>query len=277
MRQFLLCYTMAIALLPELCAQVAFGSPKDIHPINNDISYVYTMDVDGDGDNDLIAQYFGENGLYWYEQTSTQDSFALPKLLPNILVSYNEELQLDDVDGDGDLDIITCGPGNNISYNEGNGNFTQAYGYMPGARSLYFDYDNDGDKDLIVYTISPDYWSIDLHERVDENGVVFNPVVPIFGQGASNPDIFEHKGIHGIVPWDIDNDGDKDLLVAAKLPDLYWTEGSNAFWIMNDGIYNSFISFYGVQEFGGIVEQLEVVEDVNSERFLVATVGSPYA
>jgi hypothetical protein len=250
MRQLLLIYLILTALLFELEAQVTLGSPKSILPFDN-IERAYVFDVDGDGDEDLIAQH-DYTDAFWYEQTSTQDSFAMPKVLSG--VSGSDELQFDDVDGDGDLDIITCSTWNNISYNEGDGNFTDAQSLGIGARSLYFDYDLDGDKDLIVYSIHPNLWYLYLHERVDDNGVVFAPPVAVIEQYYQDPS--KRRGIHAITPFDLNGDGYKELLIAGNLfLENYEPQGSFLYYVNNQGTIGlpgfPFIEELGYYEWGG--------------------------
>ena len=254
MRQLILSCLILTALPFGLEAQVTFGSPKEIID-NHEIDQVYIVDVDGDGDKDLIGLHYYSSAL-WYEQTSTPDSFALPVILNNAI---GDELHFDDMDGDGDLDIITCGLWNNIAYNEGNGNFTDVQSFGGGTRSLYFDYDLDGDKDLIVYSRNPDYIYLYILERVDENGMVFAPPFTVVEQWPQ--DVFKHRGIHAITPIDLDGNGYKDLLIAGNLFEQpYEPQGSFSYAVMNPGtIEFSYIMPLGNFQWGGIVEKMEVV------------------
>lgn len=78
-------------------------------------SHMYAADIDGDGDNDVVAADWAHgNGISWYEQTMPYN-FVRHQIMgaPNEVAKYGvyfsepHALQVMDMDGDGKPDIVT--------------------------------------------------------------------------------------------------------------------------------------------------------------------------
>ncbi|MCH7786759.1 MAG: VCBS repeat-containing protein [Chloroflexi bacterium] len=68
---------------------------------------VYAVDVDGDGDIDVLSASFFDNKIAWYENTSG-DGLSWS---PHIITTNAEgafSVYAADVDGDGDIDILSA-------------------------------------------------------------------------------------------------------------------------------------------------------------------------
>lgn len=102
-------------------------------------------DLDGDGDVDLVVSMNGIPDIVMLQQGGV---FAPSNLLPHSLSNW---LRLEDVDRDGDLDVVH-GPILRLSLNNGNGTFTDGASRLQ-AGSLYAptfaDLDGDGDVDWL--------------------------------------------------------------------------------------------------------------------------------
>lgn len=114
-------------------------------------------DIDGDFDLDVKTASTGNNNSRLYRNDGT-GVFSLVAEIPpdNTCYSYD----FGDINGDGDLDLlgINAGGGSTelLLENDGSGAFTNISGQISPNQNLddndskFFDYDNDGDLDLII-------------------------------------------------------------------------------------------------------------------------------
>jgi len=140
-----------------------------------DATVVYAEDIDNDGDADIIAASSNNGSLGWFENENGLGSFGQRQGIVNSL-NYPQTIHVSDLDGDDNLDILVAslfdskiawfknlnnsgdfGPQQNIS--------TSAIG----ATSSYgFDYDNDGDLDVISSTSNGN--TVSWYENTDGLG-----------------------------------------------------------------------------------------------------------
>ncbi len=128
------------------------------HPIGNlcEPMDVIFGDVDGDFDLDVRTGSTGSSQSRLYINDGTGVMTA--KSTPGDTNTYSYDFG--DIDNDGDLDIFgeNSGPGNTglLLKNDGNGNFSNANSQILSNPNLddndskFFDYDNDGDNDIII-------------------------------------------------------------------------------------------------------------------------------
>ena len=133
-----------------------------------------------------------------------------------------------DIDGDGDLDLMTSeikhwwagsgADGSELLVNDGTATFERPgdaalgleadhlgaaswdEGHMTNA---LFDFDNDGQLD--VYVGASDY--------PGNRGLLYHQDAPLAFEEVSVADFFEHNRSHGVVVGDFDRDGDLDIIV----------------------------------------------------------------
>lgn len=197
-----------------------FAAEKNINTMLRS-AQVVAGDIDGDGDLDLVASAGTDYKVVWFKNNGGQGSFNGEQqiVLTSNLVNA-ENVQLHDMDGDGDLDITAeSWTGGNYSTivwfkNDGQGNFTQQI-LMPYAinngKPYYVDIDNDGDVDHVALAYN-------LHIRKnDGSGVFSSPQTMPLGLNASYPVqlLFE----------DMDNDGMIDV-VAINGPNSRYFKGT---------------------------------------------------
>ena len=122
---------------------------------------VFAADIDGDGHMDVISNNYDEpfnKRIYWYKNNGEKD----PAFTENLLPSYGEDIRsllAADMDGDGDMDIISVHRAGINWYENVNGdgsswsaaNIVSGYGVTVNFSSGYVaDMDNDGDNDIVA-------------------------------------------------------------------------------------------------------------------------------
>ena len=181
---------------------------------------VVPADVDGDGDIDLLtANTFGLSVSV--RLNNGAGVFAAPATGAEVIVAGSgESIQIVtafDVDGDGDLDLLTShydGASNRVSVrlNNGTGGFvTPATGaeVNVGSGAVGFitvvgaDVDGDGDLDLLAANAGSNTVSVRLN---DGTGMFTAPVTGAVVSVGNAP--------YGLAAADVDGDGDLDLLTA---------------------------------------------------------------
>ncbi|HET6882313.1 MAG TPA: CRTAC1 family protein [Pirellulales bacterium] len=219
---------------------------------------VAVADFDGDGDDDLLLlNQLGSNGLYRNRgDGSFENAIAgSPQLALADRICVGAAFGDIDNDGDQDLYVTSTRGGNVMFLNEGGGRFhdvTRQAGVDCVAHSqtpAFFDYDNDGDLDLLVtnsarwttdeldpednyYRGTEDLWSriYNMQDR-EENFLYRND-----GQGKFS-DVTHEAGLAGngwggdVAVFDYDDDGDADVFVTNMfgLSRLYRNDGRGAF------------------------------------------------
>jgi hypothetical protein len=191
----------------------------DIH----DTRSVALGDVDRDGDLDLVVGNYNQpNRLYLNNGTANPFGLVDGSDIGSD-VNTTTDVILEDLDNDGDLDLITLNehkPGQ-LFFNDGTGSFsvgTALSSYDSSSTSLAFgDVDNDGDIDLVTGN---------YHAT---NRLYLNDGTGTFAAStAISSDIDETSSV---VLGDIDNDGDLDLVVGnyAQANKLYLNDGTGTF------------------------------------------------
>jgi len=110
-------------LTTNIFAQVKFD-PHTI-TINADNAYsVYAVDVDGDGDMDVLSASYYDDKIAWYENDGNEN-FTPHAITTSADGAYS--VYAVDVDGDGDMDVLSAAwHDDKIAWyeNDGNENFT---------------------------------------------------------------------------------------------------------------------------------------------------------
>ena len=169
-------------------------------------------DVDGDGDLDLLTANYGDNTVSVRLNDGT-GSFTAPATNPDPGVGDAPySVALGDVDGDGDLDVLTANIGDNtvsVRLNDGTGSFTApatnpnpVVGNEPLSVALG-DVDGDGDLDLLTANYGDNTVSVRLNDGTGN-----------FTAPATNPNPSVGSSPYSIALGDVDGDGDLDVLAA---------------------------------------------------------------
>ncbi len=205
------------------------GTFSEPHIISDNLEgawEVYADDLDNDGDIDVLALSANDHKLGWYENLDGQGNFGKYQLIitDNYDISGSDT---GDIDGDGDIDIITS-----LRFEEiivwqenidGLGDFSTQhiiYNEFMGSGWVHVeDLDNDGDLDVISGSRDVSDNEIVWFENLNSLGS--------FGEKqliTTNIDVI--KDIHSA---DIDGDGDMDVLSASR------NDGKVAWYENTDG------------------------------------------
>ncbi|MEK6152574.1 FG-GAP-like repeat-containing protein [Flavobacteriaceae bacterium 3-367] len=204
-----------------------FGQ-QTISTIASGASSVHAADLDGDEDMDVLSASITDNKIVWYENIGLTgfDRIFVPHIISTSAI-YAQSVHTADLDGDGDLDVLSASAGDNkIAWYEnlGGGDFVGSLSNNQkiistaanGPLSVHAaDLDNDGDLDVL----SASY-------RDDKINAYYNMESP--GRKIISAPADNSTSIHTA---DLDNDGYMDLLSASYLDD-------RISWYPNDGTGN---------------------------------------
>ncbi len=181
---------------------------------------VLAADLDGDGDSDVLSASSRDHTIAWYENEQSQGAFG-PRRVISANVRDANSVHAGDLDGDGDLDVLSTSLSRNeIAWHENtNGQGTFAAPRIittdvDGPTSLHIaDLDADGDLDLL--SASQNDNKIAWYENTN-------------GQAMMGPQrVITTKAAGGISVYaaDLDGDGDLDVLSASPRDDkVAWYE-----------------------------------------------------
>lgn len=184
-----------------------FGLQHDIHTDIKGATDVFSIDIDGDGDQDVLVASQMESAIYWYEN-SGDGNFSEANIISGSVNSAQSVFAID-LDNDGDNDVLSAGwTGNQIAWykNLGNGDFGIQQAITTNAEhanSVFaIDLDNDGDNDVL--SASSDDNKIAWYENLGDG---------VFGaQQVISTDLDYARSVYAA---DMDLDGDNDVLSAS--------------------------------------------------------------
>ena len=183
-------------------------------------------DLDNDGDQDVVLGALNEKQIAWYFNENGQGTFGSP-IIRQLPISSPSEIELGDLDDDGDLDIIMVAKsGMDVSWLEnldGSGNYSDFQDFSVNSTidkgSLHLiDIDNNGKLDVIG-----------KESNFNRIRVLLN-----MGGGLFNSFTMDQNIGNINFPSDMDQDGDIDLVVGSS---------SNVFWLENQMIPNDTFDF----------------------------------
>ena len=217
-----ICSILILSFFSHQVIAIPFGSGHAVND-NYDGAYsVYAVDIDSDGDLDLIGAARSINAVTWWENTAGDGSFWLVHAIDNNFV-YSIEVYAADLDGDGDPDVLGAAmTGDDITWWENTAGDGSAWsehlvdGAFNGARSVHAaDVDKDGDLDILGAA------------RYDDDVAWWEN---LNGDGSSwDKHVLDENfdGADSIYAADVDGDGDLDVLGAGENEPFTWWENLN--------------------------------------------------
>ena len=200
-----------------------FGPQQVITVLADGALSVYTADLDGDGDMDVLSASIEDDKIAWYENTDGQGTFGDQQVI-TVLADGALSVYTADLDSDGDMDVLSASfEDDKIAWYEntdGQGTFgdQQVITVIADrARSVYAaDLDNDGNMDVLSASSFDD--KIAWYENTGGQGTFGDQqVITVIADGANS-----------VYAADLDNDGDMDVLSASSYDHkIAWYENTD--------------------------------------------------
>jgi len=232
---------------------------------NNDMSFneynitteysaysVYAVDMDLDGDIDVLSADKDDGYVCWYEN----DNLVFKEHNITKTDGFIDSIIGVDFDLDGDMDVVYAGISTGVYIYENDGtsyisHLITDYGDVPKAQVS--DLDKDGDLDIIVSDWQGDkfvwFEQTQSYEFVEHN-ISSTPI----------------DGPRSAYVADLDKDGDLDIVSSASA----WDDDSNLTWYENDGSQN-FVEHAISQEFVYLIDTGIVDIDNDGDLDLLAS------
>ena len=173
--------------------------------------WVFSSDLDADGDVDVFSASEADGEFSWFENTAGDGSAWTERVIATGV--WPQQIHVADVDGDGDLDAITANQGTNmVAWQEntaGDGTVWTPHGIESSVddwiRSVYAsDVDRDGDIDVLSASVTQN--RITLHENTAGDGSAWTArVISDTALAAES-----------VRALDVDADGDIDVVSASS-------------------------------------------------------------
>jgi FG-GAP-like repeat/WW domain len=186
---------------------------------------IYAVDMDGDGDMDVLSASTTDGRVAWYENTGYHSgTFSSQKVISS---GFGDpwSVFVADVDGDGDMDVLTASNTNRrIGWfeNTSGGTFSEPHTITSQAHSprTVHGVDLDGDGDMDVLSASLGGNNVTWYENLGDG---------TFGIGRLITD--QVNGVRAAYAADLNGDGNLDVLSASR-------NDSKIAWYANDGSGN---------------------------------------
>ena len=205
MKNFFFLLLLSFLFLPTILnAQTTFGEQQIISANADNANSVYAIDLDGDGDNDVLSASIYDDKIAWYKNDGN-GNFGIQQIISTNANGASFVYAID-LDNDGDNDILSASSfDDKIAWyeNDGIGNFSAEQiisTNADGAYSVYaIDIDGDGDNDVLSASANDN--KIAWYANDGNGNFSTEQIISTNANGA--------KSVYAI---DIDNDGNNDVL-----------------------------------------------------------------
>ncbi|MBN1515515.1 VCBS repeat-containing protein [Candidatus Sumerlaeota bacterium] len=189
---------------------VTFSSPMEITTSASLAQSVFAIDLDGDGDPDILSASYDDNKIAWYENRLNQaeQDFGSQQVITTSTIGARSVCAAD-LDGDADADVISLSENDfSIAWYENRLNQT-THDFGPQqvitistkyALLIYvLDLDSDGDDDVLSLFSNQIAW---FENRLNQAEMDFGPLQTIYSSSGGNLSVSAK---------DFDDDGDADI------------------------------------------------------------------
>ncbi len=196
---------------------------SDIATAIGALSYIDIVDIDNDGNKDIISASWSNNRIDWYKNNG-DGTYASPRLIDNANMTKAISLDHADFDKDGDMDIVAAANGDDrVGWyeNNGSGTFTPhlASDTITGAYSVdVVDVNGDGYDDIISTS----------NTNGQISWITSTKTTNINRSITTLSNVYYASGV------DMDNDGDIDILSNSS------ETGGKIAWYENTGSETNF-------------------------------------
>lgn len=192
----------------------------------------------------LLFHKINANGLNFKHEENDYNDFEREVLLPHKMSQFGPALAVADVDANGIDDVYiggAKGQSGRLFFQVDNEKFKavdnqpwQADSTSEDVDALFFDADNDGDKDLYVVSGGNEFAQEDSHLQ---DRLYLNDGYGHFQKSRGKlPHLRSSGGV--VVSHDFDHDGDEDLFVGGRLtPQMYPTPASSHLLVNHKGVF----------------------------------------
>ncbi len=207
----------ALVIEPPSLSSGAFRNRAAIGFGNQGGSSIFSADMDGDGDHDIVSAIGPNNYLSLIVNDGT-GGFRQQQIGSSF---FDWSVRPVDIDRDGDIDVLSTSLLGNVAWHEnsGTGRFTtrpiESTSVLP-YDAAAADMDGDGDQDILVLSVGSQ--TVDWYENLGMQ--VFVKRIGIDGW-TGNPT--------GLQIADMDRDGDPDFVINDS--GLTWYENTNASFV----------------------------------------------
>lgn len=223
---FFILITTSLGKVSSATAQ-PFASGADITTSADGAWSVYTADIDGDGDKDVLSASRFDDTIAWYQNGDASgggDGSSWTRKNISTTASRTRGVYAADIDGDGDQDVLSASAGDDTvtlfqnggdATGGGGGNTWTSTDITTSANGVHsvVAADVDEDKDLDVLSASRVDETVAWYQNGDSNGG---------GDGSSwtrKNITTSANGAISVNTADIDGDGDQDVLSASNNDD----------------------------------------------------------
>lgn len=223
-------FLLFVAVILE--AQIPFEQSiliEGVFPSTYFTNLVEMVDIDGDGDNDVVGAA-RDNNLVWYENIDSQGNFSSQKLIADNITKIIG-LDVADLNGDGLVDILIVSENSDLIAwfpNLGDGMISTEPNYIVYnedgiSTATIVDLDSDGDSDVVYGFSTPSNFMEPLHwcENTDGAGAFSDPI-PVSNHT-------QQAGDYPLGIGDFDGNGTIDIAVGGPSITIYYNDGNENF------------------------------------------------